>query len=223
MVPANNSHLSIHVTLKKLINEKSKRDNVKFTACQLAHALNMPRSIITKLTHTDNSKRVTNPRIDTLIKIVDFFRADGFNVTLEDLIGMKSNTIDINEQNLLQQTETSVSIYSLDNVSNEKIGSINIKISTKSKNVFGLYANQDIEPFFKKGSIFIIDPDAQIESDNLIAIKTAFSTKIQIRKYLLEKNKVILKSFNPDEKNIILMPTTQCEVIGVVIQVNAKT
>lgn len=55
----------IHLTLRKLIEEKSKCDNVKFTACQLAQALSMPRSMITKLTHPDKSKRVINPRIET--------------------------------------------------------------------------------------------------------------------------------------------------------------
>src|SRR6188472_954785 len=97
---------TIHLTLKNLIEEKAKRDNAKFTACQLAEALGMPRSMITKLTHYDKSKRVLNPRIDTLIKIVDFFRADGFNVTLDDLIGRRTKTINIKHPLVIPHHQT---------------------------------------------------------------------------------------------------------------------
>lgn len=210
--------------LKRLIDEKSKRDNEKFTAYQLAHALDMPRSIITKLTHSEQAKRVTNPRIDTLIKIVDFFRSDGFNITLEDLIGMKPSSIDIGSQQIDSQSEmTSIPVYSFNNKKNQPIGTVDIKISKKNKNVFGLHSDRNMEPVFKSGSIFIINPDIPLEHDNLIAMKTSRSKSIEIRKYLLDKNKIILKSLDNTEKSIILMPTTQCEILGVVIQVNAKT
>lgn len=224
MVISDDFYPLIHITLKRLIDEKSKRDNVKFTACQLAHALDMPRSIITKLTHSEKTKRVTNPRIDTLIKIVDFFRSDGFNITLEDLIGMKPLSIDIGSQQIDSQSEiASIPIYSFNNKKNESIGTIDIKISKKNKNVFGLYSDRNMEPVFKSGSIFIINPDIPLEHDNLIAMKTSHSQTIEIRKYLFDKNKIVLKSLDNAEKSIILMPTTQCEILGVVIQVNAKT
>lgn len=224
MVIPDDFHLSIHVTLKRLIEEKSKRDNIKFTASQLAHALDMPRSIITKLTHSDRSKRVINPRIDTIIKIVDFFRTDGFDITIEDLIGFKDSTIDIADQSIHSSEESiSIPIYTLENKKNQSIGLIDVKVVTKNKNLFGLYTNCDIEPFFKTGSIFVIDPDAPLENDNLIAIKIPHENNIEIRKYFLEENKVILKSLDPSKNNIILMPTMQCEILGVVLQVNAKT
>lgn len=220
----NNFSSSLHTVIRELIEKKSQRDDNPFTASQLAAALGMPRSMITKLTHVDKSKRVTNPRIDTLLKIVDFFKADGFSITIEELLGMESKTIEINNDNIVNASTFTIPIHALDD-KNKKLGTIDINLntSTQSKNIFALRANRDIKPFFKIGSIFIIDKDMPPENDTLIAIKLDTSKEVHIKKYLLEKNKIILKSFDNDEKDIVLMPTTQCEIIGVVIQVNAKT
>lgn len=46
---------------------------------------------------------------------------------------------------------------------------------------------------------------------------------IQIKKYCIYKNKILLKSLDDREKDIILMPTTQSKILGVVVQVNANT
>ncbi|QLH41414.1 MAG: hypothetical protein HWD59_00860 [Coxiellaceae bacterium] len=62
----------LHLALKELLEKKSKRDGINFTISQLAKAIDMPHSILVKLIHPDPSKRVTNPRIDTLTKIIDF-------------------------------------------------------------------------------------------------------------------------------------------------------
>lgn len=220
----NNFNSSLHIVIKDLIELKSQKDNNPFTASQLAAALGMPRSMITKLTHTDKSKRVTNPRIDTLLKIVDFFKADGFNITIDDLLGTQSKTIEVNHNDPIKHYPSTIPIHSLDN-KNKKLGTIdvNLNIDTQSKNIFALRADRDIKPFFKTGSIFIIDGDMTPENDTLIAIKLNACNEILIKKYLVQKNKIILKSFDNDEKDITLMPTSQCEMIGVVIQVNAKT
>lgn len=224
MVVNNNFNPTFHITLKELINEKSKRDNVKFTACQLANALNMPSSVIAKLTHPVASKRVTNPRIDTLVKIINFFREDGFQVCLEDIIGNQPISVDIKDQNITHnESQATIPVYSIDYKKNKRIGVIDINLASKSRNVFCIVANEDISPFFKSGSAFVIDPDLPICHGNLIAIKLSPVKNIQIKKYIIKKKKVILESINADQEDIILMPTTQCEMIGVVIQVNAKT
>ena len=123
---------SIHLVLRDLIEKKSKRDKVKFTSAQLANALCMPRSMITKLTCLDESKRVINPRIDTLLKIVDFFRSDGFNITIDDLLGItKKSIIDVREAKLqYQNISRTVSFYfPLLIIMKKKLGTIDIKIS----------------------------------------------------------------------------------------------
>lgn len=212
----------IHITLRSLIEEKSRRDNVKFTACQLAQALEMPRSIITKLTHHDKAKRVTNPKIDTLMKIVEFFKADGFDIAIEDLLGLSTKTINVKNQRLISQNQAvTTPIYSLNK--KEKMGVVDVKISGKHNNTIAFYADKDIQPFFKAGSLFIVDPNAELENDNLIAIKLANSNRIQIKKYCVHKNKILLKSLDEREKDIVLMPTTQAEIFGVIVQINANT
>lgn len=214
----------IHLTLRRLIEEKSKRDKVKFTACQLAQALGMPRSMITKLTHFDKTKRVINPRIDTLIKIVDFFRSDGFNISLEALIGSERKQIDINSQPLaIKNSLVTIPIYLMDNKKDKKLGVVNLKTNREGKDIFGLHFPKDIKPFFKAGSIFIIDPYMPLKNGSLIAIRLPRSKHIEIKKYCVQENKILLKSLDEMDEDIILMPTSQPEIVGVVIQVNAKT
>lgn len=223
MVISDNFYPTIHITLKRLIEEKAKRDNINFTAYQLAQALDMPRSIIAKLTHIEKEKRVINPRIETLLKIVDFFRADGFNITLDDLIGSKSTSVEISSQQIVSEQNFSISIYSLESKKHEEIGTIEIKMPRKNKNVFGLISDQDTAPFFKAGSIFIVDPDIPLEHDHLIALRLQDSDKLEIRKYCVDKTKIILAALDNPQKSIILMPTVRCEILGVIIQINAKT
>jgi hypothetical protein len=213
---------SMHLTLKRLIEEKSRRDNVKFTACQLAQALGMPRSIITKLTHYDATKRVTNPKVDTIIKIVKFFKADGFDITVEDLLGSTTKTVSIKNQQLIAPKRAiNIPIYSLNK--KEKMGIVDVKISGKREDTIALYADREIKPFFKIGTIFIVDKNALIENENLIAIKLDHFDYINIKKYCVHKNKILLKSLDENEEDIVLMPTTQSEILGVVVQVNANT
>lgn len=222
MVLPDDIQITMHLALRRLIDEKSKRDNVKFTACQLAHALGMPRSIITKLTHPDKSKRVTNPRIDTLIKIIEFFKADGFNITLEELLGLETKTINIKNQLLSRNEVANIPVYLLDKP-DKKIGQVEIKVAPKHKKLVGLCARRDMKPFFKAGSIFIVDPNAKLENDILVAIKLSDSNETQIKKYYYYKNKILLKSLDEHEKDITLMPTSSIKIIGVIVQVNANT
>jgi hypothetical protein len=212
---------SIHIELRRLIDEKSQRDKVSFTACQLAHALGMPRSMITKLTHPDESKRVTNPRVDTLMKIVDFFRADGFAVTIEDLLGRETKVVDVRGQLLPKNRSISVPIYSLD-APDDKLGKVAIKISVNHSKILGFRTSKAIKPFFKVGSIFIVDPTAELEDDVLIAVKLASDGRIDIKKYKKHKNKVMLESLDNKEKSIHLLPTSQVIIVGVVVQINAQ-
>jgi len=213
--------ISLHTVLKDLIEQKSKRDNVEFTAYQLARLLDMPRSLITSLTHRDESKRVTNPRISTLLKIVDFFRADGFDITIEDLLGLQSKSIDIKqEMAITNQSTATLTIYSL---TNKYLGEIDLNISSSSKNIFALYSDKEILPFFKAGSIFVIDKDSLPENGNLVAVILNNSDRIDIKKYFFSKSKICLQSLDEEQKDIVIMPTMQCKIIGVIIHVNAKT
>lgn len=83
-----NQSKTISRVIKELIDQKSSKDNAPFTASQLADAIDVHRSVITKLIQQESKNRVTNPRIETLIKIVQFFRNDGLEISLDDLVGL---------------------------------------------------------------------------------------------------------------------------------------
>ena len=219
----NNFSTSIHTVLKDLIEEKSRRDNVKFTSYQLANALSMPRSIITKLTHTDASKRMCNPKIETLIKIVEYFRRDGFDITMDDLLGVETHGIDVQSQQVLSINEVkSILLYSLHDIK-QKMGSIDIKLPIGHKNLLALYVGENIEPFFKAGSVFVVDLDLKPVHEMLVAVKLDGLKKIHFKRYCQEKNKTILKSIDHKEADLILTPAKKYEILGVIIHVNAKT
>jgi hypothetical protein len=74
----------IYFMLRELLDLKSRRDGKIFTPSQLAKSIAMPHSVIIKLLHPDPTKRVNNPRIDTLIKIIEYFKAEGIMVKNDD-------------------------------------------------------------------------------------------------------------------------------------------
>jgi transcriptional regulator with XRE-family HTH domain len=216
----------IHLVLKELIDRKSERDNLNFTVCQLAKIIGMPHSILVKLMHEDPSKRVNNPRIDTLTKIVDFFRNDGFNVTVNDLLqGFQNSTsVSVDEQPIEVSTvEKLVPAYSFDAHLEKRMGVVEVMLSSASKDVIALISDHDIKPMFKKGSIFIVDTGLYPEDDTLVAVSLGGSKKILIRKLHIEQGARILKSYDENESPIKILPTLNCRILGVVIQVNAKT
>jgi hypothetical protein len=213
----------LHLTLRELIDMKSKRDGISFTVYQLAKAINMPHSILVKLIHPDPAKRVNNPRIDTLAKIVDFFKSDGFLVTIDDLL-LGHKEIDIPSQSINQKyIEKSIQTFSLD-YEQKVIGVIDIKLPEEFHNNFiAFLSEEEISPFFKKGSIFIVDKNIKPENDNLIAIKMEKYRKILIKKLVIDGSKKYLFSINNRDEKILLLPTDQYLIIGVIVQVNAKT
>lgn len=200
----------IHLVLKDLIDRKSKRDHLNFTLSQLAKALRMPHSILSKLTHEDPSRRVNNPRLDTLCKIVHFFKNDGFDITIDDLLqGLDKKRV--------------IPLYFLDSELNNKIGTVEVDIATDARNLLAFVSDEYIEPMFKKGSIFIVDTLAKPTHHTLVAIQMQGYEKILIRKLFIHKHKKELRVHDNDPSPISLMPTQQYRVVGVVIQVNAKT
>lgn len=215
---------SIHVKLNNLLQQKSQRDRVNFTGSQLANALDVPRSVIQRLLHPDPHKRVTNPKIETLLKIVDFFRTDGFSITVDDLLGTHSKAIDVQAQTLdLLNVQATIPVFAMDNSKAENLGMVDINIASHSNNLIAFLANNDIKPMFKKGSLFIVDKNMQPEDNTLVAVRLNNNQQVLVRKYYIQKHQRVLKSYDPMEETIVLQPTMNYELLGVVIQVNAKT
>lgn len=215
----------IYTALKLLMDKKSQRDKIQFTSYQLAKALNVQHSIITRLLHPDANKRVCNPRVDTVTKIVDFFNADGFRVSFDDLLnGLKQKSaIEVNSQPIGQvPIEKEIPVYTFSTTQRKKMGVVNMKITTYASNLVALISDEAIPPVFKKGSIFLIDKKMAIEEGMLVAVQLSDHKKILIRKFYKKGSQTILKSCDNKEKPIVLMPTLQYKILGVVVQVNAK-
>lgn len=215
----------LHKTLKKLMELKSKRDKSSFTMYQLAKALDMSDSMLVKLMHADPQKRVVNPRIDTLAKIVDFFKKDGFKITIDDLLmGFKSKVIEVQEQDIEPFTvEKYIPVYSFSSKHKEKLGTINIKLKNHAKNIIALLADEDINSLFKKGSTFIIDTKTQPQNDNLVAVKIEDHPRILVRKLSISASKQTFLPLGNDIDAINVNTKHNYSILGVIIQINAKT
>ena len=213
----------IHITLRTLMKMKSTRDGANFTLYRLAKSLKMPHSVLLKLIHLEPAKRVNNPRIDTLHKIVEFFKLDGFNITVNDLLmGLSDKSeMTIQDQQPFNK-ETKLPLYSFNAPKQNKIGEIQIKLSTQTKHLIALLSEEEIKPIFKAGSIFIVDPNATLENDSLVAVKIESNHQILIRKIHLETNKILLKTYDNSTPLLLLNPQIH-SIVGVVVQINAKT
>lgn len=215
--------MKIHLTLKALMQMKSERDGANFTLYQLAKALNMPHSILSRLVHSSPSKRVNNPRIDTLFKIVEFFKTDGFNITVNDLLmGFKEDAVAIQDQKLDSfLTEVKLPLYSFNTDQSKKLGMATIKLTVLPNNVIAFLSDEAIQPLFKRGSIFIVDTKLKPKKDSLVAIKLENHPKILIRKFHVERNNKWLSSIDGSTDPVILEPKYH-SIIGVIVQINAK-
>lgn len=207
---------NIRPTLQDLLNRKSQRDRKPFTLYQLAKLIDMPHSILIKLAHEDSSKRVNNPRIETLSKVVKFFIEDGFSVSLDDFLSPNIITKKV--------TTNNIPLFSISTGLTNKLGVVETKLMQQAsyENLIALVSEESIEPIFKKGSIFIVDRNKNPKNDNLVAVTLGQDKKILIKKLSSKGRKKILYSFN-SEKSIELTPLDHHKIIGVVIQVNAKT
>lgn len=215
----------ICASLKELMRTKSKRDGITFTTYKLAKLLKIPHSVVVRLIHSDPQKRVTNPRIETLTKIVEFFKADGFNITIDELVAglnlKKVNHIQAQKAGTLTNDKHLI-VYSFETTHQKELGIINVQLKSNSKNVIALLSDEDIKPLFKKGSVFIIDTKITPVNGMLVAVKIDGYKKILIRKFYLEGKQIVLKPYTGTLKPILLTSKMHYSILGVVIQVNAK-
>jgi hypothetical protein len=207
-------------TLSKLIASKSLRDNKAFTSSKLATAINANRSLIHRLI----TGEVLNPRIETISKIVKFFKEDGFNLRIEDLVGIDLDAIDVHDQFLQNEKPFSLPLYQMENFNGEKIGSVSVELANTSPSVIAIVSNRTIKPLFQAGSIFVVDLFKKPKHEHLVAAKSSINNKLFVRKYFEKDGEYpILHSFNKEEKDINLAPNIDCKIIGVIIKINAKT
>lgn len=211
----------ISIVLNELIDKKSQRDGIKFTSSKLASALDLPRSSISRLIHPDRNKRLTNPTIGTLIKIVEFFKNDGINVSVNDFVGLNNErVIDVQEQEVgLLKYSITVPVYNLDGMLETEISTIAVNVDDNTNKFVAFVIKEDIKPIFKSGSIFIINESLIPQDDNLIGVKLEDKNQILIGKLHKNNDKMIVSLLDQKytEKNICLI--SNYSIIGVVVQI----
>lgn len=213
----------INSVLNELIKKKSSKDGVKFTSSKLASALDLPRSSIFRLIHPDKEKRMTNPTIGTLIKIVEFFKADGINVSIDDFVGIKK-TVNVQDQELgLLRHSITMPVYTLDGSVDKGSSTITINVDDTNNNFVALLTEEDMKPIFKKGSVFIVNKDLLPEDENLVGITFDKKNPILIGKLHKKNNKLTISLFDKKSTEIDLLIKTNYDIIGVVVQIIAKT
>ncbi len=212
---------SIRVEIKRLIREKTKRDKINFTSSQLANELNVPRSVIQRLIHDDPNKRVLNPKIDTLLKIVQFFRSDGFDVTIEDLLGVRKNTAHISRASTDQTiaVKANIPLFSSVNVK-YRIGSTEVDLEQHQCNTIAVFVAEDIKPTFNTGSIFIVDLDMPLEHDSLIATHQVNTTHLHVFKYYESKREKLLIPIDNTLTTKINYDNCDYLIIGTIVQIH---
>ena len=214
---------NLPMMIRQLIAQKAARDGGNFNVSQLAKALNMPHSILVKLLHLDPAKRVTNPRIDTLIKIVDFFRQEGFAISLDDLFSgvLPEQHVDVASQHTGEfAIQKTLPVFSFAVHDEQPIGEVTIKLTQPAEHAVVYMTDQDIPPLFKAGSLFIVDTYRLPEEAMMIAVRLMPGDGVKIGKLKVSAHRRVLLAFDTQEPAIDI---SSAEVLGVVIQVNAKT
>lgn len=214
-------------SINQLMELKSEREHKNFTMYQLAKAINMPHSMLIKLLHADPNKRVLNPRVETLAKIVRFFQEDGFNITIDDVLSgniLSKNTIEVADQVCDGDAKKkSITLYDMSGDLNKTLGLITLPVSSNSEDLIAFISSENIEPMFKKGSVFIVDKNLKPTNNTLVAAVNNTNNRILIRKYYVANNIKTLKSYDNEIKDIDLSLNKETQILGVIIQVDAKT
>ena len=137
---------------------------------------------------------------------------------------MGKRNINVQEQKIEPlKHSVSIPIYTFDGETDIEKSTITLPIGDSNKNLIGLLAEQDIEPIFKKGSVFVVNKDLTPEDGNLIAIKIEPNGLVLIRKFHKKNNKINVSLFDKFEEKIDLSTLKYYVILGVVIQVIAKT
>lgn len=209
--------------LNTLIKLKSKRDNAKFTAYKLSKEIDVDRSLIQRILKGE----VESPRLDTLMKITKFFVDDGFALTIDELVGWKSNLTDLFDHNLtVEKAEqaTTLPLYQMSNFDGTKIGATTISLPKISPGTIAIVSTEYISPYFDAGSIFITDMLKTPEHNHLIMVKELNSNHLMLKKYIVNNDGTKkLRTYDVNDNSIqIAFNEEKTKIIGVVIKIISK-
>lgn len=211
---------NIASAINDLIAMKSKRDNSTFTTYQLAKAININRSVI----HRIMTGQIRSPGIETLTKIIRFFVNDGFQLTLDDLLNWKNQTVDVQsmEVSLLRQLVT-LPLFEMSALAGVPMGKVNIMMHNNCPGMIAMVSKVSQEPIFKAGSIFIVHLNKEPKNENIVAVRYGSEQSVSIMRYEMKGDgKEWLVPFAFQEDAIGYCADSGYILIGTVVHIEIK-
>jgi transcriptional regulator with XRE-family HTH domain len=206
------------IVISRLIELKSKRDNIRFSTYKLAQAIGVDRSIIRRIINGE----IENPRLDTFLKIINFFIADGFRLNLEDIFPWTAKIIEVNSQSVKEESSIMLPLYQMDNIEGEQVGTTNIISTPLPSSAIAIISTNDISPIFKSESIFIVDFMAEPKNENMVMVKINNQPDLLLKQFIINNGNHILRSYS-GEDDIIIGKNSQIKIVGIVVRINIKT
>ena len=201
--------------LSKLITAKSEYDQEKFTHRKLALALDIPPSVISRITNSDSTAKVDNPRLQTLTKIVDYFISAGFPITLEKMLTKQDIILDIRKSAEPSfHIKTNIPLYDKDHnlITEDFTTEINSKI--KAENIIAIKHPYKLSGKTYQDALFLVDTKSKNHKDTLCLVKEHQQKNVFIAQ---NKSTALEQRFiNVVDNRIISCPAS---IIGVVIQI----
>jgi len=164
----------------------------ELSSAKLSHASGVDKPIISRIL----SGKTTNPKVETLKPIADFF-----GITIDQLIGSKIN-LDKEHGVVVQINRLRVPIidwkhisYWLDIKSSYNASKTIDAKTSASKDSFALtIKDNQFEPRFSINSVIIIDPSLTPKNRDYILTKSKNSDTITIEQIIFENKKTFLKT-----------------------------
>lgn len=185
----------------------------KLTSKDLSDATRIPLPTINRL----RSDPDTNPTLGSLTPICQFF-----NVTLGQLVGLESLSLNNVDENTIQKLNT-VPILSWQSVPQfieNTHPNIPEVIYTELQNTASMYAlkiDANNWPIFEYNSIIFIARDKLPENGDYVVVYSTNDKLVGIKQFITDIDGIYLKSLNADTPSIKL--TKQYKIAGVIIQV----
>lgn len=181
----------------------------RLSSSELARQIGIPATTIKRIRNNEQS----NPTITTLIPIAQYF-----SISLNQLIG---------NEDLISDKEAPIVLYKIPLLSwNECIHYSSLtdenylkQIFTErnvSSKAFALIVEDNDLDFFPKESILIIEPNQNPENGDYVVIGNIQHNVASIRKYIIEIDRIYLKSLVAGLSVSILTP--EYKILGVIIQ-----
>ncbi len=173
----NNNQNDLAINLRRLL------DNKNISEAELARQTSIPQPTLHKIL----SGATSDPRASTLKSLAEYF-----DISIDDLMsGTATNKRKSDQKCKIQ----SVAIISWDDCLDAKNFLSKLTPSTwhqwivtefVSSNTFALISKPSMEPKFPKGSILIIDPDADPEDGDLVIVQYKDTKQATIRELCID-------------------------------------